>query len=197
MTPRQAERAYALLLRAYPPAFRARYGREMALAFRALVRDSDTPGMGFWIGIIADVARSAPAQHADALRARRHANTRVEDGRMKTMGVLAVLIGLVQAVNAIVELNAGGTAGWPGLFVAMAIVLGLLLVIAGVALLAGAASAPTLAQIAAVCWLVLVVLVRTIHPWMSNLSTLLAVVFPIALLAYVWLGRGRGMPRTG
>ena len=193
MSARRAERAYALLLLAYPAEFRSTYGREMTLTFRDLVRDTDSPGIGFWMGILADVACSAPVLRAESLRARWAANLRLEDGRMKTMGVLAVLIGLLQAVNAVVELNAGGTAGWPGLVVAMAIVVSVLLVIAGVALLAGASSAPTLSKIAALCWLVLVALVRAVHPWMSIFATLLAVVFPVTLLVYVWMGRGRGM----
>ena len=182
MRARRAERAYALLLRAYPPAFRACYGHEMTLCFRDLLRDAGTSRLGFWVAIVTDVARTAPTLRAEALRARGNATLRLEDGRMKTMGVLAVLIGLLQGVNALLELNAGGTAGWPGLVVAMAIVLGVLLVIAGVALLAGASSARTLSQSAAVCWLVLVVLVRAVHPWMSIFATLLAVVFPVALL---------------
>ena len=104
------------------------------------------------------------------------------------MGVLAVLVGLLQAVNAFVELSAGGTAGWPGLVVAMIIVLSVLLLVAGVALLADASSAPVLAQVAAVSWLALVVVVRTVHPWMSVFATLLAIVFPVALLVF---SRGR------
>jgi uncharacterized iron-regulated membrane protein len=193
MSAGRAERAYALLLRAYPAEFRSAYGREMTSTFRDLLREAGTPGIGFWMGIVADVARSAPVLRAESLRARWAANLRPEDGRMKTMGVLAVLIGLAQAVNAAIELNAGGTAGWPGLVVAMAIVTSVLLVIAGVALLAGASSAPTFSKIAAVSWLALVVLVRAVHPWMSIFATLLAVVFPLVLLAYVWMGRGRGM----
>lgn len=187
MKAHRAERAYALLLRAYPAEFRASYGREMTLCFRDLIRDARRPRLGFWMAIVADVARAAPPLRAEALRARWNPNERMEGGRMKTMGVLAVLIGLLQGVNALLELNAGGTAGWPGLVVAMAIVLGVLLVIAGVALLAGASSARTLSQVAAVCWLVLVVLVRAVHPWMSIFSTLLAVVFPLALLGYAWM----------
>ncbi len=34
MSPAAAERIYRLLLRAYPPDFRAEYGREMVLLFR-------------------------------------------------------------------------------------------------------------------------------------------------------------------
>jgi hypothetical protein len=192
----RAERVYALLLRAYPPAFRARYAREMTLCFRDLMRDRGTLGVGFWIEIVADVARSAPPLRADALRARWNPKERVEEGRMKTMGILAVVIGLLQAINALVELNGGGTTGWPGLVVAMAIVLSVLLVIAGIALLARASSAPTLSRIAAVCWLALVVLARAVHPWMSIFSTLLAIVFPLALLVHVQMMRGRGMTRA-
>lgn len=189
----RAERVYGLLLRAYPEDFRAAYGREMTLVFRAMVRDRGAT-RGLWLETFADLARTAPALHIEALRAR-ITTFRSEDGRMKTMGVLAVLVALLQAVNAVVELSAGGTAGWPGLVVAMAIVSSILLLVAGVALLAGASSALVLAQVAAVSWLALVVLVRAVHPWMSILSTLLAVVFPIALLAYVWTSRGRDEER--
>ena len=187
MNAHRAERAYALLLRAYPAEFRASYGREMMLCFRELMRDAGTSRLGVWVAIIADVARTAPPLRAEALRARWNPNERTEGGRMKAMGVLAVAIGLLQAVNALIELKAGGTAGWPALVVAMAIVLSVLLVVAGVALLADASSARPLSRIAAVCWLVLVVLVRAVHPWMSIFSTLLAVVFPIALLVYAWM----------
>ena len=185
----RAERAYALLLRAYPESFRAAYGREMVLVFRAMARERGVAAPGLWLEMIADVARTAPGLRAEALRARANQTSRTENGRMKTMGALAVLVGLLQAVNAFVELSAGGTAGWPGLVVAMAIVLSVLLLAAGVALLADASSAPILAQIAAVSWLALVVVVRTVHPWMSILSTLLAVVFPLVLLVYVWTRR--------
>jgi hypothetical protein len=189
----RAERAYALLLRAYPREFRATYGREMTLAFRDLARDAGTSGVRFWIGIIADVARTAPAQHADALRARWRPDTRTEENRMKPMGILAVAIGLLQAVNAVIELTHGDAAGLPSLVVGLAIVVGLLLVAAGVALLRRMPRAATLAQLAAAAWLVLVVIVRVVHPWMSIFATLLAVVFPIALLVYVWTARSGEM----
>jgi hypothetical protein len=73
--------------------------------------------------------------------------------------------------------------------VGLAIVVGLLLVAAGVALLRRTPRAAALAQLAAAAWLVLVVIVRVVHPWMSIFATLLAVVFPIALLVYVWRAR--------
>ena len=189
MSARRAERVYGLLLRAYPAEFRGAYGREMLLVFRAMVRDRGAAAPGLWMETIADVARTAPSLRVEALRAHRTTTSRTEDGSMRTMGVLALLVGLLQAVNAVIELTAGGTAGWPALVVAMAIVLSVLLLAAGVALLADASSAPILAQIAAVSWLTLVVVVRTVHPWMSILSTLLAVVFPLVLLVYVWTRR--------
>ena len=177
---------YALLLRAYPVDFRMAYGREMALCFRELLRDAAAPRIRFWLEIVLDVARTAPALRVDALRARLTPRSRTEERKMKPMGILAVLIGLVQAGNAFIELTNGGAAGFPGLVVGLAIVVGLLLVVAGVALLRASPQAATLAQLAAVSWLVLVVIVRVVHPWMSIFTTLLAIVFPIALLVYVW-----------
>ncbi len=42
-----AERIYRLLLRAYPPDFRAEYEREMVLLFRDQCRESDVRTAGF------------------------------------------------------------------------------------------------------------------------------------------------------
>src|SRR6266571_1558077 len=63
-----AERIYRLLLRAYPPDFRAENGREMVLLFRDQCRESDARTLGFWAAVICDVARSAPALRAEAWR---------------------------------------------------------------------------------------------------------------------------------
>src|SRR6266545_3258203 len=54
-----AESIYRLLLRAYPPDFRAEYEREMVLLFRDLCRESDVRTVGFWARVLCDVARSA------------------------------------------------------------------------------------------------------------------------------------------
>ena len=198
MTARPAERAYALLLRAYPPQFRAAYEREMTLCFRDLVRDAGAPGMGFWMMIVADVARSAPALRFDALRARRSSNVRPEEGQMKPMGILAVLIGVTQIVNATIELIAGGAAlaTFPRFTVLLAVAVALLLVTARIALVRRSPRAPSLATLVAVAWLVLVVITRAVHPWMSIFTLMLAVVFPVALLVFVWVGRGRGRAST-
>lgn len=71
-----AERMYALLLRAYPAAFRERFGVEMRQLFRDRRQDSAERGEGaarFWLDLAADTVRSLPAQHLAALRERRPA----------------------------------------------------------------------------------------------------------------------------
>jgi len=101
-----AERVYALLLRAYPAAFRERFGAEMRQLFRDRRRDAAERGEGaarFWLGLAADAVRSLPAQHLADLRERRHAAPaltpvhRFQDRAMifrKLAGAVLVLIAL-------------------------------------------------------------------------------------------------------
>jgi hypothetical protein len=68
-----SERLYRFLLFAYPPAYRREYGALMAQAYRDLCRDTvrqkGTAGLAaLWFRILGDLARSAIAQHLDALR---------------------------------------------------------------------------------------------------------------------------------
>jgi hypothetical protein len=198
MSANRAEWTYALLLRAYPTEFRTTYGREMTLCFRDLRREAGSSGVGFWLKIIGDVARTAPALRMDAFRARLNSGSRLEERRMKPMGILTILIGLVQIANATIELVAGGAAlaAFPRFVVLLAIAVAVLLVVAGVASVQRSPRAPTLATVAAVAWLALVVITRAIHPWMSIFTMLLATVFPVVLLVYVWMTRGRGTPRV-
>ena len=194
MSARAAERAYALLLRVYPRGFRAEYEREMSLAFRDLVRDAGSTTLGFWIRILDDVARTAPALHVHAWRARWNHMSSPMEGRMKAMGILAVLIGLVQIANAIIELAGGGATlgASPRFVVLLAIAVALLLVAAGVALLRRSPRAATSVTAAAIAWLVLAAITRAVYPWMSVFALLLAVVFPIVLLVFVWRNRSGG-----
>ena len=194
MNARRVERVYALLLRAYPEEFRAAYGREMTLAFRGMARDAGAADVGFWLEIVRDVARTAPALRVEALHARWSARSTMTEGRMKPMGILGVLIGLTQAVNAIVELS-GGAAERSGIklsAVVLAVLVGALLVVAGVAMLRRSSRAALLAQIAALSWLALAVIVRVVYPWMSLATMTLAVVFPVVLLVWAW-ARGRAV----
>ena len=47
--PTNPERAYRLLMRAYPADFRAQFEREMTLLFRDQLRDSRVIGVRFWV----------------------------------------------------------------------------------------------------------------------------------------------------
>ncbi|HEX2091338.1 MAG TPA: hypothetical protein VHG28_03010 [Longimicrobiaceae bacterium] len=72
--PRDAlDRAYALLLRAYPAAFRERFGAEMLLCFRDRRRNlraaPPAARLRFGLHLLADLAATLPAEHLSAARA--------------------------------------------------------------------------------------------------------------------------------
>lgn len=78
--------AYRLLLGAYPPAFRAAFGREMEQLVRDQRRaaaDDRRAALAVWAAVVWDVARSAPALRVDALRAWWTARRR---GRRRAVG---------------------------------------------------------------------------------------------------------------
>jgi len=191
---RAAERVYRLLLRAYPAGFRAEYGREMVLVFRDRRRDESARGIRFWSEMIWDVARSAPALRLDAFRIRWEEDIQTGEEKMRTMAILAVLIGVTEAANALAEGWAGGIANG-GFWLAgiiLTVVAGTLLVVAGVAMLRRAPGAVPWARVAAITCLTVVVLIRLVDGWMSIFGTLLGIVFPIALLFFLWWTRRRG-----
>lgn len=181
----RAERLYQLLLRAYPREFRAAYGCEMMLLFRDLCRDGEVRSLRFWAGIISDVARSAPALHADAWRARAMRKTRTMEVLMKFAALVTVLGGLLATLNAVVEALAalrGTMAGTHVLSVALGVLAGALLLTAGVTLLRKAESARRGATIATFACIVLMLVARLLHPWMSIVSQLVGFSLPITLL---------------
>jgi hypothetical protein len=189
-----AERVYRLLLRAYPAGFRAEYGREMVLVFRDRRRDESARGIRFWSEMIWDVARSAPALRLDAFRIRWEEDIQTGEEKMRTMAILAVLIGVTEAANALAEGWAGGIANG-GFWLAgiiLTVVAGTLLVVAGVAMLRRAPGAVPSARVAAITCLTVIVLIRLVDGWMSIFGTLLGIVFPIALLFFLWWTRRRG-----
>ena len=174
-----AERIYRLLLRAYPPEFRAQYGREMVLLFRDQCRDGDVRTLGFWAAVIWDIARSAPALRAEA--------TRTVEVIMKLAAILTVLLGVLGVVNAVVEWVAGSKGAIDGTYV-LAVVLGVLASV----LLLGAGVAIMLrrqqgARIALVASLVSILAARLLFPWMSIFSQLIGFGLPVGLLiALYW-----------
>jgi hypothetical protein len=182
-----AERIYRLLLRAYPPDFRAEYGREMMLLFRDQCRESDVRTVGFWAAVIGDVARSAPALRAAAWRARVSESTRTMEVTMKLAASLTLLVGVFGILNAVIEWSAGGNGTTEH---ALALVLGVgasaLLLAAGVAILRPTEGRQA-ARLALVASLVLIVAARLLHPWMSIFAQLVGIGLPVAfLIALYW-----------
>jgi hypothetical protein len=184
--PGAAERIYRLLVRAYPPDFRARYGQEMAQLFRDQCREAEVRTLGFWAAVIWDVARSAPALRAEAWRARGSESTRTLEVIMKLAAMLTVLLGVYGTLSAVAEGVVGGLRGTMSgkyvLAVALGVLAGALLLTTGIALRRGAPSGRKTASVAALASLLLIVVARLLHPWMSIFSQLVGLGLPVALL---------------
>ena len=188
-----ADRAYRVLLRAYPASFRAAYGREMSLAFREWRREHHTSDARFWCAIVLDVVRSAPALRLDALRARLTTTTRTSGGTMKIMGFLAVLVGLLLAANASFEVYAG--TGYPFAAGIIGVCGGVLLLLTGGMLLRRGTGATKLALASAVACLAIFAFIGIVKPVMSIGSTLLGTGFTLALLIFLLVaGRRSSSP---
>lgn len=191
-----AERTYAMLLRAYPAAFRVAYGREMLLVFRDQRREG-ARGPAFWAATLWDIVRSAPPERADALRRHWGRDIHLGGTKMKIMASLAVLIGALEIVNTLLEATARGLAGRSSIglaSIALAVVAAVLLVAAGVALLARTRGAATLARAAAFACLVVFAAIAAIRPIFSILATLVGVAFPALFLVVLYRKSGRDRP---
>jgi len=185
-----AEDIYRLLLRAYPPEFRAKYGREMVLLFRDQCRESDVRNLGFWARVLGDVARSALALRAEAWCTRGGESTRTIEVIMKLAAMLTVLVGVLGILNAMVEWGAALTGTIGGMH-ALAVVLGVcasaLLLAAGAATLRPTQRGRQAARLALFASLVTIVAARLLFPWMSVFSQLVGIGLPIGLLiALYW-----------
>jgi peptidoglycan/LPS O-acetylase OafA/YrhL len=190
-----ADRAYRLLLRAYPAAFRADYGREMVLVFRDQRRDRGVNSARFWVDMVWDVARSAPALRVEALRARWARDIQTGEDKMKTMAILAVLIGALDVANAVAELWAGGIMNGDRYSLiggTLGIVAGALLLVAGIALARRTPRARTQARVAAMTCLAAFVVIGVALPRLSIFAMLLGIGFPIVLLLFLGLTGRRG-----
>jgi hypothetical protein len=193
-----AERCYRALLRAYPPAFRAEYEREMMLLFRECRRDAAGRTTRFWAALLWDVARSAPALRLEALRAGWSTDPHITEAAMKTMGILATVVGVLEVVNSLIE----GTGGWPHAdapwlsSVVLGVLGGVVLVLAGIVLVRDRARATWRAAVLGASCLVAYALIALIAPVMSGFGMVLGIGFPILLLAFLlWRrGRSRGVP---
>jgi hypothetical protein len=188
-----AERVYRLLLRVYPRAFRSEYSREMTQLFRDEYRIRDVTAVAFWASIMWDAAHSAMSMWVDVWLALGKKYTRTFEVIMKLAGSLAVLFGVFGALNALAEAVAAMRGTLEGALL-LAILLGgasaALLITAGAALWRSNLSGRHTATITLVASLVIILIARLTHPWMSGLSQLVGIGLPIALLAVLhWPGR--------
>ncbi len=187
-----AERIYRLLLRAYPPDFRAEYGREMVLLFRDQCQESDVRTVGFWARVLCDVARSAPALRVEAWCERGRVNTRTMEVIMKLAAMLAVLVGVFGILNAMVELGAaltGTIGGMHGLALVLGVFASALLLVAGAAILRPTPWGRQAGRLALLASVVLCIAARLLFPWMSVFSQLIGIGLPVALLIALSLPR--------
>jgi hypothetical protein len=189
-----AERVYRVLLRAYPPRFLRSYEREMLLFFRQRRREDSANEFRFWGTLGSDIARSAPRQWREQFTHVLHTG----DAIMKAMAIVAMLVGGVDALNALAEARASGFGGHDALSqvgLALAILAGAVMLAAGIALLRrgrDAASLANLAGIGAICVFAFIGLAR---PMLSGFAMLLGIGFPVALLIFLFAGRGNGMTK--
>ena len=181
-----AEGVYHLLLRAYPTRFRSDYEREMTLLFRDALRNTNETAFGFWLAIVWDVVRSATPMWIDVLRARETEHSQIVEVIMKGLGGVAVLLGFYGAVNAMVEAMAGMRGALGGVYllaVALGGVAATLIITAGAALLRAAPTARQTATFASIASLMIILVARFAHPWMSVFSLIVGIALPIVLLA--------------
>lgn len=175
-----AEWIYRLLLRAYPPAFRAEYEREMILLFRDQCRDGDVRTLGFWVRVVWDILRSAPALRVE---------TRTVEVKMKIAAIVTVLLGALGLLGAVSEWSAASRHVMGTTYV-LSMVLGVaatvLLLVAAIAVLRGMRQPARLALVAAVAC---AVAARLLFPWMGVLEQLIVIGLPVALLVALYWPR--------
>ncbi|HEX8850901.1 MAG TPA: hypothetical protein VF761_15325 [Gemmatimonadaceae bacterium] len=116
---------------------------------------------------------------------------------MKAFAISTVVIGALELLGGFAEGWAGGIGRHDGVSLAagaLAIVAGAALIVAGVALLRHARHAGVRAAVPAAICLGAFVIAALATPRMSIASTLLGIVFPLAVLLVLTTGRARGTP---
>lgn len=112
---------------------------------------------------------------------------------MRVMAILSLLIGIVEVVNAMVEVRYGlanGSSGTGALAVGcVGVVAGVMLAVAGLALLRRSHNAVRVARAGAAICLAIFALVLLVQPTFSIFASLLGIGFPILLLALLMRSR--------
>jgi len=113
--PASHERPYRALLRLYPAVFRARFGDELVQLAGDVLRDASAgrAGRGLvrtWLGLVLDVAVTAPAEHLEQRRVA-HSLTRPASAATKALGVVGILGGLILVAGYFPSID------WHGLFI--------------------------------------------------------------------------------
>jgi hypothetical protein len=187
------DRIYRALLHAYPSSFRATFGGEMAIAFRDRRREMRAAPFRFWLIMLLDVARSAPAQRLEASTGRAAAHIQFKEGTMKTMAIVAVIVGLLEAASASIEAWIGGVVNHSRFSLAggtMGMVAGLFLAVAAIAVLRRRPGSDVMLARAATACLAAFGAVWLLRPMLSIASTGLGIMFPIVLLFFLRTRRG-------
>jgi hypothetical protein len=190
-----AERAYRLMLLAYPPRFRGSYGHEMVLLFRDQRRNGSATGVPYWISLVADVARSAPRLWGEQFNEVLHNGESI----MKPMAVVAMMVGAFEVFNTLAEVQGGGFTNRDAMSQAgllLAISFAVLLLAAGGDLVRRGRRAMSLAAAAGLGCLCAFAFVGLARPVLSVFSMLLGIGFPIVLLVFLFLNRGDGMAKA-
>jgi hypothetical protein len=151
----------------------------MVLVFRDQCRDGDARTVGFWVHVLWDVARSAPALRAEG--------TRTAEVIMKLAAILTVVLAVLAMLGSGAEWVACSRQGMGGTYM-----LSLLLAAVGFAALLGAAVTilfrkQHIARLALIASLALFLAARLLFPWMGIFVQLVGLGLPVALLiALYW-----------
>ena len=187
------DRIYRVLLRAYPEEFRSAFADEMALAFRDRRREMRARPVRFWLTILLDVARSAPSLRLEASTGRAAGHLQFKEGTMKTMAIVATVVGLFVGLSASMEAWIGGVMNHDRFSLAggsMGFVAGLFLAYAAIATLRRRPGSELMLQRAATACLAAFGAVWLLRPMLSIASTGLGIMFPIVLLFFLRTRRG-------
>jgi hypothetical protein len=183
------ERYYRALLRLYPSQFRSAYEQEMLRVFRDQQRDGALLERGFWRSVMLDVLRSAPREWRAEIGETLHSGA----ATMKGMAIAALIVGTFEIVNTGAEVRAGGlgSGGTETASILLVFAGALLLVAAGIALLRRGRATTPFAMLAVGGCLASFLFLGATHRVLSVFAMLLGIGFPVVLLAFLGVDRGR------